>query len=188
GRTPPLAGRPMSEPPAPFKKKSPPATLPRALDEGVAPRPLFPAYRVTIPVGLVAIGAIAFLEMSPTTVDREACSTVYKPSIFDRGAEAAKEAFDRMMGRSYSSPGRGTPSIAGAVAVMPPEGTTTPSGSTVLPSQLGVIGPAVGTADPGESGERLVDTGHTTAPTVRHIPPTLRYHTAGRPVGPRPLK
>ena len=175
----------MSEPPAPFKKKSPKATLPRALDEGVAPRPLFPA-RVAVPIGLVAIGAIAFLEMRPATLDPEACSMGYKPSIFDRGAEAAKEAFDRLMGRSYGSPGRGTPTVAGAVAVMPPVGTTT-SGPTALPSHLGVIGPAV-RPDTDSDGDR---TDSTTAPstgskaTKKHVTPTMHVRPAGRPAGPR---
>jgi hypothetical protein len=173
----------MTEPASPFKKKSPPAALPRALDEGVAPRPLFPAHRVAVPIGLVAIGAIAFLEMSPSTLDPEACATSYKPSIFERGAAAATDAFDRLMGRSYGSPGRGTPTVAGAVAVMPPVGTT-PIGPTTLPSHLGVIGPAVPTDTDG-------DTDSTTPPVTgskpikKHVSPTMHVRPAGRPAGPR---
>jgi hypothetical protein len=165
----------MSQPDAPFKKKSPPATLPRALEEGVPARPLVPAHRVALPIGLVAIGAIAFLELSAPAVDPESCASSSKPDMFQRGAEAAREAFDRITGRAFASPGRGTPTVAGAMAVMPPTGTTTPIGPvSTVPATTGVIGPEMPPSTPAPTSDKRP-----------YVSPKVHVRPAGRPTNPR---
>ena len=82
-------------------KKSPPSPLPRAADEVRAVRPLFPV-RILAPVSLAAMGAVAFTGF--TAADDHECN-MRRPneSIFDRGAHAAKRAYQRTLG-TYIEP------------------------------------------------------------------------------------
>jgi hypothetical protein len=166
----------MSPSDAPFKKKSPPATLPRALEIGVPLRALVPTSRVAIPIGLAALGAIAWLELSAPAVDPDACASSSRPDIFERGAAAAREAFDRVTNRAFATPSHGTPVVAGgAMAVIPPTGTTTPIGPvSTVPATTGVIGPPMppSTPAPTTSGKR------------KFVSPTVHVRPAGRPTNP----
>jgi hypothetical protein len=106
------------------KKKSPPSPLPRAAADEKLVRPLFPV-RILAPVSLAAIGAVAFTGLTATD-DHECNMRRPDESIFDRGAHAAKRAYQRTLG-SFIEPAGTTSSSGGLkMTVQRPRGTSTP--------------------------------------------------------------